>query len=100
MDIQEVIKQNSEKYKKKLEKQGVTSNKLNNYARMNTKSVDSNNAKSVFSQNEKEEAYKKAKTDIDYARSLTKNLTDNGFIPAPKQEMLQDALNWAIKQVQ
>ncbi|HQH17929.1 MAG TPA: NADP-dependent malic enzyme [Bacteroidales bacterium] len=48
----------------------------------------------------KEEAYKKAKTDIDYARSLTKNLTDNGFIPAPKQEMLQDALNWAIKQVQ
>ena len=47
-----------------------------------------------------QEAYKKAKTDIDYARSLTKNLTDNGFIPAPKQEMLQDALNWAIKQVQ
>ena len=47
----------------------------------------------------REEAYKKAKTDIDYARSLTKNLTDNGFIQAPKQEMLQEALNWAIKQV-
>ena len=60
IDIQEVIKNNSEKYKKKLEKQGVTSNKLNNYARMNTKSVDSTNAKPVLSQNEKEEAYKKA----------------------------------------
>jgi malate dehydrogenase (oxaloacetate-decarboxylating) len=47
----------------------------------------------------REEAYAKAKADIDYSRSLTKSLTDNGFIQPPKQEMLQDALNWAIKQV-
>lgn len=47
----------------------------------------------------REEAFAKAKADIDYSRSLTKSLTDNGFIQPPKQEMLQDALNWAIKQV-
>jgi malate dehydrogenase (oxaloacetate-decarboxylating) len=47
----------------------------------------------------REEAYAKAKADIDYSRSLTKSLTDNGFIQPPKQEMLQDALNWAVKQV-
>jgi len=47
----------------------------------------------------REEAFAKAKADIEYSRSLTKSLTDNGFIQAPKQEMLQDALNWAVKQV-
>ena len=47
----------------------------------------------------REEAFSKAKADIEYSRSLTKSLTDNGFIQAPKQEMLQDALNWAVKQV-
>jgi len=47
----------------------------------------------------REEAFVKAKADIDYSRSLTKSLTDNGFIQPPKQEMLQDALDWAIKQV-
>ncbi len=47
----------------------------------------------------REQAFAKAKADIDYSRSLTKSLTDNGFIQPPKQEMLQDALNWAVKQV-
>jgi malate dehydrogenase (oxaloacetate-decarboxylating) len=47
----------------------------------------------------REQAFAKAKADIDYSRSLTKSLTDNGFIAAPKQQMLQDALNWAIKQL-
>ena len=47
----------------------------------------------------REQAFAKAKADIDYSRSLTKSLTENGFIPAPKQQMLQDALNWAIKQL-
>lgn len=47
----------------------------------------------------REEAYAKAKADIDYSRSLTKSLTDNGFIQPPKQETLQDAMDWAIKQV-
>jgi malate dehydrogenase (oxaloacetate-decarboxylating) len=47
----------------------------------------------------REQAFAKAKADIDYSRSLTKSLTDNGFIQAPKQEMLQEALNWAVNQV-
>jgi malate dehydrogenase (oxaloacetate-decarboxylating) len=47
----------------------------------------------------REQAFEKAKADIDYSRSITKSLTDNGFIQPPKQEMLQDALNWAVKQV-
>jgi malate dehydrogenase (oxaloacetate-decarboxylating) len=47
----------------------------------------------------REEAFAKAKADIDYSRSLTKNLSDTGFIKAPPQEMLQNAIDWAIKQV-
>jgi malate dehydrogenase (oxaloacetate-decarboxylating) len=47
----------------------------------------------------REQAFAKAKADIEYSRSLTKSLTDNGFISAPKQQMLQDALDWAIKQL-
>jgi malate dehydrogenase (oxaloacetate-decarboxylating) len=46
-----------------------------------------------------EEAYQKAKTDIEYSRSLTKSLMDNGFIKTPLQEMLQKALDWAIDQI-
>jgi malate dehydrogenase (oxaloacetate-decarboxylating) len=47
----------------------------------------------------REEAFAKAKADIDYSRSLTKTLTDTGFIKDPPQKMLQDALDWAVKQV-
>ncbi len=47
----------------------------------------------------REEAYSKAKKDIEYSRNLTKSLTDNGFIQQPDQYMLQSALEWAIKQV-
>jgi malate dehydrogenase (oxaloacetate-decarboxylating) len=47
----------------------------------------------------KEEAFKMADTDIKYSRDLTKSLVDNGFIKAPSQEMLQNALEWAITQV-
>jgi malate dehydrogenase (oxaloacetate-decarboxylating) len=47
----------------------------------------------------REEAYAKAKKDIEYSRNLTKSLTDNGFIQPPDQAMLQNALDWAIKQV-
>ena len=57
MDIDEVIKKNEEKYKKKMEKSGVRGTNLNNYASMNTKSVS---AKSSMSQSEKDEALKKA----------------------------------------
>jgi malate dehydrogenase (oxaloacetate-decarboxylating) len=47
----------------------------------------------------REEAYAKAKADIDYSRNLTKSLTETGFIPCPPTTMLQDALDWAIKEV-
>ena len=46
-----------------------------------------------------EEAYKMAKRDIKLSRDMTKKLTDDGFIKAPPQEMLQDALDWAINEV-
>lgn len=48
----------------------------------------------------RDEAYKRAKADIEQARSVTKLLVDTGYIKAPPQKMLQDALDWAIKQVQ
>lgn len=48
----------------------------------------------------REEAFNKAKRDIEYARNLTTSLTENGFIKSPEQEMLQDALKWAVDQVQ
>ena len=47
----------------------------------------------------REEAYNRAKKDIDYSRNLTKSLIDTGFIQAPQQEMLQKAMDWAITQV-
>ncbi|MFA6924108.1 MAG: NADP-dependent malic enzyme [Bacteroidales bacterium] len=47
----------------------------------------------------REEAYNKAKKDISYARDMTSSLVENGFIGKPPQKMLEDSLNWAIKQV-
>ena len=46
-----------------------------------------------------DEAYAQAKKDIDYARGMTDMLTKNQFIKEPPQEMLQDALEWAISQL-
>jgi malate dehydrogenase (oxaloacetate-decarboxylating) len=47
----------------------------------------------------REEAFKMAETDIKYSRDLTKSLVENGFIKDPPQEMLQNALEWAVAQV-
>jgi malate dehydrogenase (oxaloacetate-decarboxylating) len=47
----------------------------------------------------REEAYNKAGNDINYSRKLTHELVARGFIKAPPQEMLQEVLNWAIRQV-
>jgi malate dehydrogenase (oxaloacetate-decarboxylating) len=47
----------------------------------------------------KDEAFKRAGEGIDYSRSMTKTLMDNDFIKEPPQELLQDALEYAIKQV-
>jgi malate dehydrogenase (oxaloacetate-decarboxylating) len=46
-----------------------------------------------------QEAYDKAKSDIEYSRSLTDSLTKNGFIKQPDGSMLQEALDKAILQV-
>ncbi|MCD4820170.1 MAG: NADP-dependent malic enzyme [Candidatus Cloacimonetes bacterium] len=43
-----------------------------------------------------EEAYNKAKKDIDYARGMTKLLMDEDFIKTPEQDLLDEALNFAI----
>ena len=45
-----------------------------------------------------DEAFKKSEADIKHARSMTQLLTDKGFIKEFPEEMLQDALSWALKQ--
>ena len=46
-----------------------------------------------------DEAFQKAKADIDYSRSMTKVIMEQGFIDPPPDEMLQDAIQWAVEQV-
>ena len=46
-----------------------------------------------------DEAFNKAKEDIEYSRGLTDKLTKDGIIKAAPQEMLQEALEWTIEQV-
>jgi malate dehydrogenase (oxaloacetate-decarboxylating) len=48
----------------------------------------------------RDEVFAKAKQDIDYSRSMTKALTDQGFIKPPPIEMIKAALDWAIHQVE
>ncbi|HDP75759.1 MAG TPA: NADP-dependent malic enzyme [Bacteroidales bacterium] len=47
-----------------------------------------------------DEAYSIAKKDIEYSRSMVKSLHDNGFIADPSTEMLEEALEWTIKQIE
>ncbi|HPV57218.1 MAG TPA: NADP-dependent malic enzyme, partial [Tenuifilaceae bacterium] len=47
-----------------------------------------------------DEAYQMAKKDIEYSRSMAKSLHDNGFIAEPPVEMLEDALDWTVKQIE
>jgi malate dehydrogenase (oxaloacetate-decarboxylating) len=47
----------------------------------------------------RDEAFVKADTDIKQARALVKLLMDEQIIKQPPQAMLQDALDWAIKEV-
>ena len=61
MDLEEVIKQNVEKSKKKMEKRGVSAKMLNDYATMNTKSIASKaNTVSAMTQEAKDEAVRKS----------------------------------------
>ncbi len=47
----------------------------------------------------REEAFNKAKADIEHARTMTQSLMDQGFIKKPPEEMLQEALQWAVDEV-
>jgi malate dehydrogenase (oxaloacetate-decarboxylating) len=47
----------------------------------------------------RDEAYRIAKEDIDHARSITQSLVDTDFITKPPQKMLQDAIDFAVKQI-
>lgn len=63
MDLDEVIKKNVEKKKKKMEKAGIDPNKINNYANMSTRNVAAVNTAKVessMSQEEKDAAMKKS----------------------------------------
>jgi len=46
-----------------------------------------------------DEAYNKAKEDIEYSRGMTKLVMDNGFLDAPPDDMMQKAIQWSIDQV-
>ena len=45
------------------------------------------------------EAYQSAQRDIEYSRSLLHSMIDDGFIQTPSPEILQETLNWAIRQI-
>lgn len=47
----------------------------------------------------REEAYRLAEKDITEARAMTQMLVDQGFIKQPPQNLLQEAIDWAIQQV-
>ncbi|NVN94353.1 MAG: NADP-dependent malic enzyme [Bacteroidetes bacterium] len=48
----------------------------------------------------REEAFAKAKDDIEYSRTMVDKLTNEGFIKEPPLQMLDDALAWSIEQVE
>lgn len=66
MDLDEVIKKNVEKREKKLKKYGIDSEKMNQYANMNTRNISAKanavntSSKAGMTQEEKDEAMKKA----------------------------------------
>jgi malate dehydrogenase (oxaloacetate-decarboxylating) len=47
----------------------------------------------------RQEVFDKAAADIKESRDMIKHLTETGFIKNPPQEMLDKALEWAVKQV-
>ena len=47
-----------------------------------------------------EEAFEKAKKDIEHSRALTRSLTERGFIEQPPADMIKNALDFAVKSVQ
>ncbi len=47
-----------------------------------------------------DEAFQKAKKDIEHSRALTRSLMDKGFIAPPPAEMIKTALEFAISEIQ
>jgi len=45
-------------------------------------------------------AFQKAKIDIEYSRNMTQRLMESGFITEPPRDMLDEALNWAVSEVE
>ena len=46
-----------------------------------------------------DEVYQKASQDINHAREITKSMMAQGFIKSPPEEMLQEALDWTIRNI-
>jgi malate dehydrogenase (oxaloacetate-decarboxylating) len=46
-----------------------------------------------------DEAFHIAKKDIEYSRNLTQKLVDEGFIPSPPENIIQNAIDFAIQSV-
>lgn len=66
MDMDEEIKKNQEKRKKKLEKAGIDPNKVNNYATMNTKAINTKGVNNSMSKEEKDALLKKSMDNNNY----------------------------------
>jgi malate dehydrogenase (oxaloacetate-decarboxylating) len=89
------------------EKRGINPNNI--VPTMNEASVFPKEAADVAMQAIKEgvarinmtwdEAFQKASKDIDYSRSLTQAMMDQGFIAPPPPDMIRNALDFAIKAV-
>ncbi|MFA4838822.1 MAG: NADP-dependent malic enzyme [Candidatus Neomarinimicrobiota bacterium] len=49
---------------------------------------------------DRDSAFQKAKIDIEYSRRMTHQLMESGFIAEPPQAMLNEALDWAVREVE
>ena len=58
MDLDDIIKKNQEKAKKKLEKMGISENQISNAARMNTKRMTDVNRHQMISEEQEAELEK------------------------------------------
>ena len=47
-----------------------------------------------------DEAFAKAKTDIEYSRNLTEKLHEAGYIKDPPHDMIENALKWTVEKIE
>ena len=76
MDLEAMIEENQEKYKKKLEKKGERTQNMSQYASMNTRSLASyvNFSGTTLSQEEKDAALEKARSYYDSGKARKDSL--------------------------